>query len=401
VFNQLVRDCQVLAIAGLIAAVPLGVGGCNVTVLQPRVDAASDSGRDAARDLAVVDSVVESAADPSADGSADSARDGEAGAISDTSAIPDATPPDRASDAGADVDGSVEAPSAFDAATADGASCAACTAWGEPQALGPSPSVLVELSGLAASRAHPGVLYTHNDSGDSARFFAINQQAQVLAEIHLTGATATDWEDISVGPCPTGSCIYIGDTGDNKVDRTQYVIRRLPEPATLPSDGSVVSIDTYESFPFVYPDGSHNAETLLVHPQTGQVFIVLKETGLPAGVFEMPLPLKADVEVTLNQVATLAVPPAEGLVTDGSFHPCGNRLLIRTTNTTGLFELARAPGASLVSIFGATPVRVPVAVEPQGEAVTYAPDGWHYFTASETVSGDPVPSLSVVTCTAN
>jgi hypothetical protein len=295
---------------------------------------------------------------------------------------------DTRADAGSDASGS------FDGAP----TCTACTTWGTPQALGPSPSELVELSGLAASHAHPGLFYAHNDSGDSARFFAITQQAQVAAEIHLSGATATDWEDISVGPCPSGSCVYVGDTGDNKSDRNQYVIYRLPEPATLPSDGGVVTVTDYESFPFVYPDGSHNAEAMMVHPQSGRVFILLKETGVPAVVYEMPLPLQKDTQVTVQQVATLAIPPVEGLVTDGAFHPCGDRALIRTTGATGLFELTRLAGGTVPSVFGATPVRVPVADEPQGEAVTWALDGRSYFTASETVSSDAVPSLSQVSC---
>ena len=326
---------------------------------------------DAGPDLAAIDLRIDSpAADARGDAASDTRADGGSDARGDTGSSSDSAP-----------------------------TCTACTTWGTPQALGPSPSDLVELSGLAASHVHPGLLYTHNDSGDSARFFAITQQAQVAAEIHLSGATATDWEDISVGPCPSGSCVYVGDTGDNKADRTQYVIYRLPEPATLPSDGSVVTVTSFESFPFVYPDGPHNAETLMVHPQSGRVFIVLKETGIPAVVYEMPLPLQKDTEVTLQQVATLAIPPAEGLVTDGAFHPCGDRALIRTTGATGLFQLTRLPGGTVPSVFGSTPVRLPVASEPQGEAVTWAIDGRSYFTASETVSGDPVPSLSQVTCT--
>jgi hypothetical protein len=352
-------------------------------------DAGDDSSRDAAQEQGDSAPVETGAPIDAADGRNDSRPDGTVGA--DTR--------DGAADADT-RDGAVgPADSSSDSSTA--ATCAACTAWGQPQAQGASPSILTELSGLAASTRHPGLLYSHNDSGDSARFFALTEQAHVAAEIHLSGATATDWEDISVGPCPSGSCVYIGDTGDNKPDRTEYVIHRLAEPATLPTDGGVVTISDYESFPFVYPNGtSHNAETLLVHPVTGQVFIVLKETGTPAAVYEMPLPLQPDVTVTLAKVATLAVPPAEGLVTDGSFHPCGDRILIRTDSATGLFEMARTPGASVASVFAATPVRVPVAVEPQGEAVTYAIDGRRYFTASETVSGDPVPSLSVSTCTA-
>ena len=322
----------------------------------------------------------------------DGAADGTAGARVDAAPAADA-PTDVKADAGSS-DVRADAGGTTDAVPF----CTACTAYGTPQALAPSPSILPELSGLAASRVHPDLFYAHNDSGDSARFFAITAQAKVAAEIHLSSATAIDWEDISVGPCPAGSCVYIGDTGDNKADRTQYMIYRVTEPATLPSDGSVVTVTSYESFPFVYPDGPHNAETLMVHPQTGRVFIVLKETGVPAPVYEMPLPLQKDTVVTLQQVATLAIPPAEGLVTDGAFHPCGDRALIRTTGATGLFELARLTGGTVPSIFGSTPVRVPVASEPQGEAVTWALDGRSYFTASETVSGDPVPSLSQVAC---
>jgi hypothetical protein len=396
---HLLKQSRVLVIVGLIAAIPMELGGCNISSLHSSPDAGNDSSRDASQELGDSGPRVETGAlADGADGRDGNGSDGAADADARASGDSADTRGDAgaAADARSDVTAQVDSSSDSTAAT----TCAACTAWGQPQAQGLSPAILPELSGLAASRLHPGLLYAHNDSGDSARFFALTEQAHVAAEVHLSGATATDWEDISVGPCPSGSCVYIGDTGDNKTDRTQYVIQRLAEPATLPSDGSVVTITSYESFPFVYPDGSHNAETLLVHPVTGQVFIVLKETGTPAAVYEMPLPLQRDVEVTLVRVATLAVPPAEGLVTDGSFHPCGDRILIRTTNTNGLFELARTPGASVASVFAATPVRVPLAVEPQGEAVTYATDGRRYFTASETVSGDPVPSLSVVTCTA-
>jgi hypothetical protein len=212
--------------------------------------------------------------------------------------------------------------------------------------------------------------------------------------------TAVDWEAISVGPCPTGSCLYIGDTGDNKLDRNDYVIYRVAEPAVLPSDGSVVTV-SYESLPYAFPNAAHrNVETLLVHPTTGEVFLVTKDSGVPAAVYELPLPLPADAgTATAVLVTSLAIPPVEGAVTDGSFHPCGDRVLIRTTGATGLFELSRTPGQSLNVLFASSPVKVPVAAEPQGEAVTYTIDGRHYVTASETVSESPVPSLSVVSCT--
>lgn len=70
-----------------------------------------------------------------------------------------------------------------------------------------------EASGLAASRRHPGVLYTHNDSGDQARIFALDSEdGRTLAEYQITPSDNYDWEDLSVGVCPSnsGTCIYIG-----------------------------------------------------------------------------------------------------------------------------------------------------------------------------------------------
>jgi len=170
----------------------------------------------------------------------------------------------------------------------------------------------------------------------------------------------------------------------------------VPEPGTLPSDGSKISVTTYDRLPFVYPDTRHNAEALLVHPMTGQIFIITKDKGIPETVFEMPMPLTPGTRVTMRMVATLSISPLDGVVTDGAFHPCGDRALVRTT--LNLFELTLPAGGTLTSIFTATPKVVPLAVEPKGESVTYALDGTRYFTSSETVSGQPTPSLSVVGC---
>jgi hypothetical protein len=327
------------------------------------------------------------------DGAADGAdADADGGDLADRADDDRGESADGDSGSGSDGDGG-------DQSETPPPTCAQCAVYGISVPVGNEPSVLTELSGLAASHVHPGTLYTHNDSGDLARFFAISDKAVLNADIRLTGVSATDWEAISVGPCPSGSCVYVGDIGDNDHNRAGCTIYRVVEPATLPSDGSIVSVSS-ERFPFVYPDGPHNAETLLVHPTTGQVFVIIKEAGISAAVYEMPLPLVADQQVTLTWVTALSMPAADGLVTDGSFHPCGDRLLIRTTGTAGLHELARAPGQDLLALFSGKPVAVAVAPELQGEAVTYALDGLRYFTASEVVAGYPAPTLNLVGCSA-
>src|SRR5512134_250324 len=73
---------------------------------------------------------------------------------------------------------------------------------------------LPEASGVAASRRTPGVLWSHNDSGEPG-LVAVATDGTTRGRVYVAGASAGDWEDIEVGPCPQGSCVYIGDIGDN------------------------------------------------------------------------------------------------------------------------------------------------------------------------------------------
>ena len=78
-------------------------------------------------------------------------------------------------------------------------------------------SSINEASGIAASRANANVLWTHNDSGDSARVFAMTSAGTNLGTYSISGASAADWEDIAIGPGPLAGqqYLYIADIGDN------------------------------------------------------------------------------------------------------------------------------------------------------------------------------------------
>jgi hypothetical protein len=267
--------------------------------------------------------------------------------------------------------------------------------------------VLPELSGLAASRIHPGVIFAHNDSGDSARFFALRDTGALLREYDLTGAVATDWEDIAIGPCPQGSCVYLADIGDNDAKRADYSIYRVAEPDISADAGSSnqggdlpKTALAYERFRFTYPDRAHNAETLLVHPTTGDVYVVTKEAMTQAAVYRLPAEAKPDASVSMILVpSSLGIPVGE-LVTGGDVDPCGTHLLLRTY--TALHEYTLSSGQPFESIFSAPGVHVPTAnltFEAQGEAVTYAADGRGYFTSSE-ANGAATVELHAVSCVA-
>jgi len=246
-----------------------------------------------------------------------------------------------------------------------------------------------ELSGLAASRAMTDTLWTHNDSGDTARLFAITTTGATKGIGTLQGATATDWEDIAIAPCGAGSCIYVADIGDNDLARASVRIYEVDEPAQIQGTANL----TFRTFDIQYPDGPHNSESLFVDPRDGASYIITKQASNPSTVFRMPR--TAGATATAVSIGTITI-PGTGilLVTAADLHvdSCGVRLLVRTYDK--LFELRAPAGATIPELLAATPVGVPVASEAQGEAVAYAPDGRSYLTVSE---GNR-PQLSRVVC---
>src|SRR5436189_4043579 len=142
---------------------------------------------------------------------------------------------------------------------------------------------LVESSGVAVSRAYPGVLWTHNDSGDGPYLYATDLRGTDRGALLVPGAQAIDWEDMSLGPCPVAfrlqprACVYLADSGDNMEFRPFVTIYAVPEPAP-PERASDTSGTTRA--PAVlrlrYPDGSHDVEAVYVSPRDTAVYLVSK-----------------------------------------------------------------------------------------------------------------------------
>ena len=101
----------------------------------------------------------------------------------------------------------------------------------------------------------------------------------------LAGVTAVDWEDAAVGPCDAGICLFIGDIGDNAVKRQDYRLLKVPEPELPAVVGATVGAP-HERVDFYYADGkSYNCETLMLHPETGDAYLVIKAVGASVPVF--------------------------------------------------------------------------------------------------------------------
>jgi len=273
----------------------------------------------------------------------------------------------------------------------DGATCSVCDAYAEPQALGTVADARLDaLSGMAASWRNPGVLFVHNDR-DQARFFAVSESGELLQTFDISGASVSDIEDIAVGPCAAGSCVYIADIGDNVTPRTEYVIVRVEEPLVDAAGPIEVALADFEQLSYSYPDGTHNGESLLADPATGDLFVISKlAAGMPSSAYHLPA-FGGDGDA--SKVGDLTVPAAgDQPATAADAHPCGAGFLLRTNNT--LYEFRTPAGTALEQAFAVTPVEVPVADEQQGEAVTYRPDGGGYYTTSEGAS----PPIDFVGC---
>jgi hypothetical protein len=261
---------------------------------------------------------------------------------------------------------------------------------------------ITESSGLAASST-PGIVFTHNDSGDDARFFAVDQAGRTVTTYSLPDVQARDWEDMARGPDEQGrSSLWLGDIGDNSALRDHgLLVHRVREP--VPGERERVTTEPPTSFRLVYEDGPGDAEGLLVHPRTGRLYVVSKPLAGPAKVYAAPEKLDADgrnllqlvAEVPLRATGTPGGPGIGGLaqllVTAGDISPDGTRVALRTY--TDLYEWP-IDGDDVAAAFDADPVVGPLPETRQGEGLAYATDGQSVLISTEG-QGAPVHRLTV------
>ncbi len=236
---------------------------------------------------------------------------------------------------------------------------------------------ITELSGLAASRRYPGLLYAHNDSGDTARVFLLNKSGETVATIQVKGAYARDWEDIAV----VGNQVYIGDIGDNLGNRDAVQIYRFAEPQIDPQKlGQSLEVTSQVSA-FRYPGAPRDAETLLVAPN-GKIEILSKEksgSSLFGGDFKPGktstlMPISARISFGNGASFTR-------LATAGDFSPDGRKLVALTYTQIYEWQLPAPFDTSKLAQLKPTIRAVPGF--RQWESVCYSADGTQIFISSE------------------
>lgn len=239
-----------------------------------------------------------------------------------------------------------------------------------------------EASGIAVSRDNPGVLWVHNDSGDTARVFAMNTQGTHLGIYNLTGTSATDWEDMAVGPGPNvgQSYLYLGDIGDNSAVRPAIRVYRVPEPAVSPTQPPVViNLSGVDTITLQYPDGARDAETLMVDPRTADLYVISKRETR-SRLYRAPFPQSTTQTIVMEYRGQLPW----GGATGGDISPNGAEILVRGYLSASLWR--RPADNPLWDAFAYAGYTVPLATEPQGEAIGFHGMGLGYYTVSEGTS---------------
>ena len=267
------------------------------------------------------------------------------------------------------------------------------TRWGNAEVVGTiKTDEITESSGLVASKCQSNIFWTHNDSGDGAFIFALDEKGEKLGTFEVEDAKNRDWEDIGTFKTVGGECfLYIGDIGNNVRVRDESIIYRVKEPTVTAADKSSdkkhpSKTEDAQKIKFEYPDIRHDAETLFVHPQTGDVYILTKRLSGASGVYK--LSKNYDVRKTnpLEKIADFTVPAIpNGFLTGGDISADGKRVVV--CDYFAAYEITLPDAAqNFDEIWKQKPTLIQTGKRKQGEAVSYSPDGEAILLTSENLN---------------
>lgn len=233
-----------------------------------------------------------------------------------------------------------------------------------------------EASGMAMSIINKDKFWTHNDSGDKARIFLVNTAAQYQMTINIRNATNRDWEDIAVAVDPKDgqSKIYIGDIGDNDAKYEYRAIYILAEPTV--TENVDITMDYQQKIIYKYEDGPRDAETLMVDPLTGDIYIVSKrETNVH--LYQIAYPFNTNDTIIAKKIMVL---PFTQIVA-GDISSDGKEILLK--NYQKVWYWSRKEGTTIATTLSHKPFETTYMQEPQGESICWSTDAKAFFTISE------------------
>lgn len=260
----------------------------------------------------------------------------------------------------------------------------------KPEIVGTIESAeITESSGLANSKCRENVFWTHNDSGGGAYLYAFDATGAPLGVWTVPNGKNKDWEDLAAVKNPNGECfLYIGDIGDNERKRDEIVVYKVREPTVSDADKSSTKknprvTEPAEAIKMQYPNARFDAETLIVQPQTGDIYVLTKSLREPARVYKLSKDYDLNRINQLEKIADFTVPSIPfGFLTGGDISADGRRVVI--ADYLAAYEIA-LPAASenFDDIWREKPTKINLGDREQGEAICYAADGKAIYATSE------------------
>ncbi len=234
---------------------------------------------------------------------------------------------------------------------------------------------LTESSGLARSQRLSGYFWTHNDSGDRARLFALNTEGLVTGSIELAGADAIDWEDLASFNDRGTHQLLVGDIGDNNSTRDSITFYQLDEP----NPATHATTSSFKQVRARYPDGPRDAEAIAVDIRRRRLLIITKSLLRGANVYALGLDQFNQVDSKtriLNFIGTISVP----LVTAADMNEATEELWLATYLQLFRFEIPE-PQPARPSWFNTRPRTYDLPRMKQIEALALDSDGNLWVTS--------------------
>lgn len=240
---------------------------------------------------------------------------------------------------------------------------------------------LDEVSGIAQVRGRRDLFWVHNDSGDTARMFVINDKGKLVLTVNLEGANAFDWEDCDA----QGGYVYAGDIGDNLSFRRDIQIYRFRVPKFDPKkkdQNITLSKGQWEQTTLRYPDGAHNCESLVATPD-GRLLLVSKEESGTSRFYVWNTPWKNGASATLSKIGQWTWQGKDQfskLATGADISSDGRKLVV--TTYTALYEFPLMTPFDFSSIRWVPTIQA-LPAQKQCEAVCYSLDGRTIYSTGE------------------
>lgn len=243
--------------------------------------------------------------------------------------------------------------------------------------LGSVSNDLVEASGLVASRANPRYLWSHNDSGNPAEVFLIDEQAKIKLTVRLKDINNRDFEDIAIGggPDPKKNYIYLADIGDNLAVYPQKIIYRFEEPL-LSSEDRIELLD-FDTLVVELPDQIRDSETLMIDPISKDMILVSKREESVL-VYRIDNPGQSD-----TLMAEIAGKLPLHKIVAGDISSDGREVLMKDYDH--IYYWKKKASESIFELLKSAPIELSYDREPQGESIAWSVDGSGFYTLSETV----------------